>query len=58
MLGTYINFHVVYFLFPRVGNPMRTQFPVEYGLTTYDVIIRKLEKKEKISVVRTFDLLV
>ena len=34
------RFHVVYFLFPRVGYPMQTQFPLEYGLTCIAYISR------------------
>ena len=31
------RFHVVYFLFPHIGYPMRTQFPVEYRLELCDM---------------------
>ena len=37
------TFHVVYFLFPRVGYPKRTQFPVAYGLKNCEK--RKLKPK-------------
>ena len=32
------GFHVIYFLFPRVGYPMQTQFPVEYGLWAFNIV--------------------
>ena len=39
------RFRVVYFLFPCVGYPTRTQFPVEYGLNCKEVFEIKIYKK-------------
>ena len=41
-LGWACTFHVVYFLFPHVGYPTWTQFPVEYRLKSSDSFYQTL----------------
>ena len=42
--GLALGFCVVYFLFPRIGYPTRTQFPVEYRLMTLPGVVHVAEK--------------